>query len=69
MRSALYIAIGAVLVILAYTALVASIDRSARAECIKWSAEAVAFAPVFYLTQAEEDQCQAVGVEVIAPVR
>lgn len=45
-----------------------AMDRSAEAECHKWAKQAEQFEG-FYLTTWQEEQCQAVGVEVNAPIK
>lgn len=45
-----------------------AVDRSERAECLKWQGEARQY-PGYYLTQWQAQQCAAQDIAVDAPVR
>ena len=44
------------------------IKKSAQVECYKWQDQAQEF-PLFYLTQAQADQCKALNISIDAPVK
>lgn len=43
--------------------------RADREECVKWQRWSIEYSGTFYLTPAEADQCRAVGVPELAPIR
>lgn len=43
-------------------------DQRATAECVKWESWAEKY-PKFYLTEWQEKQCRAMGIDIDAPVR
>lgn len=53
---------------MAFYALPESLTKTDRAECIKWQSWSIQYRD-FYLTPAEADQCRAVGVPELAPIR
>lgn len=56
------------LIVLFFWAIGTGLDRQAKADCETWRNQANEFEG-FYLTQWQKDQCDAVGVEVNAPVK
>lgn len=56
------------LIVLFFYAVGTGLDRQAKADCYTWKNQSEQF-PGFYLTQWQKDQCDAVGVEINAPVQ
>lgn len=56
------------LIVLFFGALVVGLDRQAKADCETWRNQAEEY-EAFYLTKWQKEQCDAVGVEVNAPVK
>ena len=48
-------------------AFIQGLDRSGKAECLKWADMAEQY-PLFYLTPAEAEQCEHYQIPVNAPV-
>lgn len=43
--------------------------KSANAECLQWEQDAKEYAPHFYLTKWQDDQCKAQGITINAPIK
>ena len=51
-----------------FFALKTGIEKTEKAECLKWQHQAKDY-PLFYLTKAQVEQCQALKIDITASIR